>query len=369
MSGFNVYQTAHRTQSRPFSPRTHQRRQSSSKTSNPPSDNSRPVAAPSGTSAKTTTSTTTKEAPAKRPTRLRRQKLKDTSQVPTEEMKEILKHQLPSVPSTQHLHSHDVHVASFFSIHRPISVTASVPPKSTSDVFSSIFTLRNSRKSRPADVIYTISSAVNALESTSDRFSGPDPPAQQTQEVEDLRAAVTDASASNNEITNLDEQASPNIHINIQELAKNFRPFVPPPPPVPMDVSTSQAQTQAETRGPTELSPTTQKSYSTIVTILENTHPDGNKTYQAHTSPIRELPSRILPQTDILEEPAVPRQQPFLERMRVRRQKWEDSREQSRRTVWRALSVRRQRKLKMKKHKYKKLMRKTRNLRRRLDRL
>ncbi|OBT56552.1 hypothetical protein VE04_04413 [Pseudogymnoascus sp. 24MN13] len=33
-----------------------------------------------------------------------------------------------------------------------------------------------------------------------------------------------------------------------------------------------------------------------------------------------------------------------------------------------ALSVKRQRKLKMKKHKYKKLMRRTRNLRRRLDR-
>lgn len=36
--------------------------------------------------------------------------------------------------------------------------------------------------------------------------------------------------------------------------------------------------------------------------------------------------------------------------------------------IWRAISVKRQRKLKMKKHKYKKLMRKTRNLRRRLDR-
>jgi len=33
------------------------------------------------------------------------------------------------------------------------------------------------------------------------------------------------------------------------------------------------------------------------------------------------------------------------------------------------ISVRRQRKLKMKKHKYKKLMRKTRNLRRRMDKL
>lgn len=36
---------------------------------------------------------------------------------------------------------------------------------------------------------------------------------------------------------------------------------------------------------------------------------------------------------------------------------------------YQTLSVKRQRKLKMKKHKYKKLMRRTRNLRRKLDRL
>ncbi len=36
---------------------------------------------------------------------------------------------------------------------------------------------------------------------------------------------------------------------------------------------------------------------------------------------------------------------------------------------WMAISVKRQRKLKMKKHKYKKLMKRTKNLRRRLDRL
>lgn len=36
--------------------------------------------------------------------------------------------------------------------------------------------------------------------------------------------------------------------------------------------------------------------------------------------------------------------------------------------VWQLISVKRQRKLKMKKHKYKKLMRRTKNLRRKLDR-
>lgn len=43
--------------------------------------------------------------------------------------------------------------------------------------------------------------------------------------------------------------------------------------------------------------------------------------------------------------------------------------EGNKREVWRAISVRRQRKLKMKKHKYKKLMKRTKFLRRKLDRL
>ena len=60
---------------------------------------------------------------------------------------------------------------------------------------------------------------------------------------------------------------------------------------------------------------------------------------------------------------------PFLERMRERHVQWEEYMERSKGQIWRTISVKRQRKLKMKKHKYKKLMRRTRNLRRRLDRL
>lgn len=59
--------------------------------------------------------------------------------------------------------------------------------------------------------------------------------------------------------------------------------------------------------------------------------------------------------------------QPFRERMRNRHQTWEEGLVGKKKQIWRAISVRRQRKLKMKKHKYKKLMRKTRNLRRRMD--
>jgi hypothetical protein len=56
----------------------------------------------------------------------------------------------------------------------------------------------------------------------------------------------------------------------------------------------------------------------------------------------------------------------FRERMYLRQERYWEQMEEDHGML--AISVRRQRKLKMKKHKYKKLMRRTRNLRRRLDR-
>ena len=106
VSGSYVTQAAQINPSRPPSPRSHQRRQSSSKTSNPPSDDSRPMATPSETPTKDTSSAA-KEAGAKRPaTRLKRQKSKNASQDTIAETKDDVRFRLPSVPSTQHLHPH-----------------------------------------------------------------------------------------------------------------------------------------------------------------------------------------------------------------------------------------------------------------------
>ena len=56
--------------------------------------------------------------------------------------------------------------------------------------------------------------------------------------------------------------------------------------------------------------------------------------------------------------------------MRERQVKYEDRiDERFGNNMWHLISVKRQRKLKMKKHKYKKLMKRTKNLRRRLDRV
>ena len=265
----------------------------------------------------------------------------------------------------------DVFVASFFSIHRPISVTASIPPTSSSSAFSSIFTSRNIQKPKPADVIYTLSTAVNTLENAASQSQGQvrtwSPPTQQpTPEEVDLAAIVTQSSVSNAEpnIRHLDGTPQ---QINLQDLAKKFRPFIPPPPPVPM--TKPKEPTQVRPRAPARTR-TKRKSYSTLLTITESTYPNGHKTYKAHTSPIREETTHPSPETTLIEEPnsqAQPPRTPFIDRMRSKQERWEDFRRRGGKPIWRAISVKRQRKLKMKKHKYKKLMKKTRNLRRKLD--
>jgi hypothetical protein len=208
-----------------------------------------------------------------------------------------------------------VHIASFFSLHRPISVTNSIPPTYSPSAFSSIFTPRDLKKpSRHADVIYTLSSALQTLDKTLMQ-------AEQHHEPSDLRTAVTQASSSSAEAN------PPTVFVNVDELAKNFRPFMPPPPPEPFNIMDEPQQgTPGEIEAPS---------------LLQQLYQDPSRT---------------------------PRH-PFLDRMRVRQQKWERTRDEKSRVVWHAISVKRQRKLKMKKHKYKKLMRRTRNLRRKLDRL
>ena len=66
------------------------------------------------------------------------------------------------------------------------------------------------------------------------------PAAQNQEHLEPLRAAVTQASPSNAEpigSSRLEEQSSQGALVDLNEVAKRFRPFVPPPPPVPITSS------------------------------------------------------------------------------------------------------------------------------------
>jgi hypothetical protein len=117
------------------------------------------------------------------------------------------------------------------------------------------------------------------------------------------------------------------------------------------------------------------KSWQTTITVTEWMDGQGHRTFRADSSPIVRVPQLS---QKVVEEPAARNsaiRQPFLERMRVRHVRWADStavREPVRggkRQRMLLISVKRQRKAKMKKHKLKKLRKRTRNLRRKLGKL
>ncbi|KAI9784593.1 MAG: hypothetical protein M1839_001815 [Geoglossum umbratile] len=260
---------------------------------------------------------------------------------------------LPSVPSTTHLHPSDVAISAFFSLYRPISVTSAVPTVGTNSSFDTIFNSRSKSPIKPSQVISTLSSAVDSLEAAHQQGEAYEGSAEHDLQPE-ASAASTSNSGSVETVRHLDgiPGDSP-LQFPGDLLSGRFRPFNPPPPPTP--ITPMKPTLMEETR------PSERKSYSTVLTILESTLPNGSRTYNVTTSPIVAADSEHTAE-------AVPVPVRFLGRMLERQERWEEYRNgRDADGMW-AISVKRQRKLKMKKMKYKKLMRKTRNLRRRLDR-
>ncbi|KAI9680323.1 MAG: hypothetical protein M1829_001209 [Trizodia sp. TS-e1964] len=238
---------------------------------------------------------------------------------------------LPRVPSTQHLHPAQILVSAFFSLHRPISVTAGLPPTATHNAFLDIFSPRTRASAKHSEVISTLSASVDSMNSLAMQAPNDTASVQGEEQGDEASDALSRYFSST-----------------------NLSPFMPPPPPSPAGI-----QGVFKPRG-NEVSSIKHKTYSTVLTIVESTHPNGDKTYSTSVSD-------LVSSDDTAAEPTS-----FLERMRVRQMRWEQSREEplvndANQDMVLAISVKRQRKLKMKKHKYKKLMRRTRNLRRRLD--
>ncbi|KAL4810055.1 hypothetical protein BDV18DRAFT_52393 [Aspergillus unguis] len=237
---------------------------------------------------------------------------------------------LPSVPSTQHLQPHDVQLASFFSIHRPISVSTTVPPPSSPEVFDSIFTKQ--AKNDADDVIFTLSSAVDTMETAAHHYAENDGP----------------MNAFEMEGSQLDGMDMSELKASVEEMTKRLRPFNPPPPPTPY-VAAAESEAQEQPQG--------SSSYSTVLTIKESTLFDGSKTYQAQATPFVQAQAMEAPGADeteaIIDAPSNS-QTTYIERVRNN-------------GTMQALSTRRRRMRKMKNHKFKKLLRRTRTLRRKLD--
>ena len=237
----------------------------------------------------------------------------------------------------------DVHVASFFSIHRPISVTTTVPPTSSSEAFEAIFSVKKPSKNEPEDVIFTLSSAVQNMESSSQGMPETDDPFGQLQ-----RSFASDADG---ELHMLD---GPEAHMSVEEFTRRLRPFQPPPPPVPMGI---EADAEIETKD-AQGTQSEETTYSTLLTIRESRHADGRKTYEASTGPF--VRDEMESPADMSGEISIEAPTGSTSGMTY------GERRQHNHTIH-AISTRRRRKVKMKKHKFKKLMRRTRTLRRKLD--
>ncbi|PGH00371.1 hypothetical protein AJ79_08223 [Helicocarpus griseus UAMH5409] len=349
--------------------RTHQRRYSSSKPPVPPSDGSRGIDASSQSPAKNVSPSNKQGGEKREGKAAKRRGGKDGSNAAAKSKNAEAFLNLPSVPSTQHLHPHDIHVASFFSTHRPISVTNSVPSNSNPDAFDAIFSLKKPSKPRPNDVIYTLSSAVNNIESVIPNNQSNSPVGNNN-----LRNAISQGSARNAESDQLisaDDLPIEDLRISIQDFAKRLRPFNPPPPPVPMESFGEQdVAVEAEAAESEQQEGLKEQSYSTVLTITESTHTDGRKTYEAHSSPLVRIDNKDAPSSTAYEGEIIEDQGGSfsISEPELGQQEHQTPRSTglSRRKMF-ALSVKRQRKLKMKKHKHKKLMRRTRMLRRKLD--
>ncbi|KAJ5239696.1 hypothetical protein N7468_004315 [Penicillium chermesinum] len=251
---------------------------------------------------------------------------------------------LPSVPSTQHRQPHDVHVASFFSIHRPISVTTTVPPTSSSDAFDAIFSSKKSLKNDPEEVVFTLSSAVQTMENSA--HAEAEDPFGQLQ-----RSFASDADG---ELRMLD---GPEARMSVEEYTRRLRPFQPPPAPVPMNMELQAvAEAEAESMEAQEMQ-NQETTYSTVLTIRESRSADGRRTYEAHTGPFVR---------DEMEAPALNGEISIDAPAGSTSGMTYGERRQHNHTI-QAISTKRRRKVKMKKHKFKKLMRRTRTLRRKLD--
>lgn len=235
-----------------------------------------------------------------------------------------------------------------------MSLTHSIPRVVTDAAFASIFTSKT-KANNHAEVISVLSEAHDNYHNLAQSARGVGEvkismrEQQWNQETDDVRAGIT-AESYRQHPTNLDQT----VEDSLRDFPKHvftgrYTPFHPPAAPTPQDTSESLAAgaeaAQVESPQP--------RRYTTVLTIEESTDANGDVTYMAHSSPL-------------IEDAPKPGPQKFLERMKQRREQYRLQRGEE--TDMLAISVKRQRKLKMKKHKYKKLMRRTRNLRRRLDR-
>jgi hypothetical protein len=217
----------------------------------------------------------------------------------------------------------------------------------------------NSAEGKPEDVVYALRDLFENIETTS----------EENQDEAVRWEVVQDGSDG---VKHLD--GPPRIK-SLDEMVAQFKPYQAPPPPQPFPdfLKVSERKKALKPK---------KKRYATTIFLTESTSSNGETTYTASTSPMVQIPE----EQANLEMPGQEKGRlPFREQMRQReeaffaRQQQKVAKRPAQPFIRKApsaarmdrmflISVKRQRKLKMKKHKYKKLMKRTRNLRRRQDR-
>jgi len=301
---------------------------------------------------------------------------------------------LPSVESTKAWRYNDFAMSSFFSLHRPLSLVVPVPRASSAEEFASIFESRhdawhngNSAEGRPEDMVYALHPFFQ--EPSPSSFGG-----QESAFGEDGQDSII----SFDDVKHLDGATNAK---SFDDMMGRFQhiPFRAPPPPQPFVADKPVSSKKRRDRDALKEKTmkvlnglkTAERTFQTLLTMTEATSQDGQKFYIAERGPIVELESS---EAQPAEEQST--SQIRSQSLRTRftrqtttsyalpnrpRQSVDGSRVFTQTVVQRYIrrsptkrpemvfiSVKRQRKLKMKKHKYKKLMKKTRTLRRKLDR-
>jgi hypothetical protein len=279
-----------------------------------------------------------------------------------------------------------------------MSVTTSIPHEAPPQAIDAIFAPKkqSSRQSPgPQDVIYTIASALQSLEgdiTQQQQNSHPQKSEPRRTDITTVLAQHQNNQADPNQTQHLDGpppqiniRTPKGVQLMIQEVARHFRPYNTPPAPVPMldaDLDAREAKVPAAEAAEEEQARELERQIESqdreyapnrrrvVVTLHDNTDLQSRKFF-THKAPLVRIEDprihRDIGRNIGLSEVEAP--SPI---GRVRRGGYPTQKERGikiHRPSFYAISVKRQRRLKMKKHKYKKLMRKTRNLRRRLDKL
>ncbi|KAL1592673.1 hypothetical protein SLS60_011089 [Paraconiothyrium brasiliense] len=317
---------------KPFARPGHQRRLSSSKASTPPDSSN-------GSSSAQQAPASAEKAPAKASVKkgTGRAGRKRTTTPPIPALN------VPHVPPTDYLQKPEVKISSFFSLHRPISLDQAIPPVATNSSFESIFAPRSPyNRKTTVDNIQTLSSGIETLEAALAVHEEPAPA----------------RGASQNQLQYSDSTPQ----VSLEELMSRLVPFRPPPPPMASgEAAETNKITEDVVAAPAQIK---NRSWSSTVVVTESMDASGKPVYSATTTPMVEIADSAAENEP--EQYMV--QQPFLDRMSQRQNTNNRSRGILRRPDMLVISVKRQRKLKMKKHKYKKLMKRTRLERRKLDR-